>query len=132
MPKARAAARLALAGALAIAPALLGATPAGAQSAGSSGSGVLAPGAQFEQLCTPTDPALEELSGLAIVAGKTYGIGDSGTDESVTVMDGDCAVIGTLPVPVDPYDIEDMGVGPDGRLWLSDTGTTTDCGRRSL
>ncbi|MDH6281905.1 hypothetical protein M2280_003127 [Prescottella agglutinans] len=122
MPRARAAARLAMAGALAIAPALLGAAPSNAQSAGSSGSGVLAPGAQFEQLCTPTDPALEELSGLAIVAGKIYGIGDSGTDESVTVMDGDCAVTATLPVPVDPYDIEDMGVGSDGRLWLSDTG----------
>ncbi|GAB2650528.1 hypothetical protein ABI214_03955 [Prescottella soli] len=119
MPRARAAARLALAGALAIAPALLAAPSSGAQSAG---SGVLAPRAQFEHVCTPTDPALEELSGLAIVGGNTYGIGDSGTDESVTVMDGDCAVTGTLPVPVDPYDIEDMGVGPDGRLWLSDTG----------
>jgi len=110
-----------LAGAVAIGPVLL-AAPSGAQSAGSSGSGVLVTGAAFEQLCTPTDPAFEELSGLSIAGDKTYGIGDSGTDESVTVTDGDCAVTGALPVPVDPYDIEDMGVGPDGRLWLADTG----------
>lgn len=122
MRSARAAGRLALAGAVAFAPALLAAAPAGAQSTGSSGSGVLVTGAQFETLCTPADPAFAELSGLAIAGGKTYGIGDSGTDESVTVMDGDCAVTGTVPVPVDPYDIEDMGIGPDGRLWLSDTG----------
>jgi hypothetical protein len=114
---------LALAGALV--PALLTAAPSSAQSAGpsgSSGSGVLATGAQFDQLCMPTDPTLGELSGLAVAGGATYAIGDSGTDNSATVMDGDCATTGTLPVPVDPYDIEDMGVGPDGRLWLADTG----------
>ncbi|QKT14083.1 hypothetical protein [Rhodococcus sp. W8901] len=98
---------------------MLLAAPAAAQS---SGSGVLVTGAQFEQVCTPGDPALAELSGLAVAGGKTYGIGDSGTDDAVVVMDGDCAVTGTLSVPVDPYDIEDMGVGPDGRLWLSDAG----------
>lgn len=110
---------LALAGAaLTLVPTLL-AGPAAAQSAG---SGVLLPNARFEPVCTPTDPALAELSGLAVAGGKTYGIGDSGTDEAVVVLDGDCAVTDTVPVPVDPYDIEDMGVGPDGRLWLADTG----------
>nr|WP_137724883.1 hypothetical protein [Prescottella subtropica] len=103
---------------------ILTGAPAVAQS---TGSGVLADGAAFETLCTPTDPALEELSGLAIgsdgtAGGVMYAIGDSGTDDAVTVLDGTCRVTGSLPVPVDPYDIEDMGVGPDGRLWLSDTG----------
>ncbi|WP_430335584.1 hypothetical protein [Rhodococcus sp. ACT016] len=114
-----------MAGVVALGPALLAGVPATAQSAGSSGSsgsGVLLTGAQFEHLCTPTDPALEELSGLAVLGGKMYGIGDSGTDDFVTVMGDDCATVGTLPVPVEPYDIEDMGVGADGRLWLSDTG----------
>ncbi len=83
---------------------------------------MLLPNARFEPVCTPTDPALAELSGLAVLDGKTYGIGDSGTDDAVVVLDGNCAVTGTVPVPVDPYDIEDMGVGPDGRLWLADTG----------
>ncbi len=123
MRSARAAAGLALVGALV--PLLLTAAPSSSQSAGSSGSsgsGVPVTGAQFDQVCTPTDPALGELSGLAAVGGLMYAIGDSGADDSVTVMDGDCVTTGTLPVPVDPYDIEDMGVGPDGRLWLSDTG----------
>lgn len=100
-------------------PAAAAAAPAAAQS---SGSGVPVTGAQFEPVCTPTDPALEELSGLAVVAGATYGIGDSGTDDAVVVMDDDCAVTSTVPVPVDPYDVEDMASGPGGRLWLSDTG----------
>ncbi|BCN58692.1 hypothetical protein [Prescottella equi] len=105
--------------AAALVPSLSLAGPAAAQS---SGSGVLLPNARFEPVCTPTDPALAELSGLAVLDGKTYGIGDSGTDDAVVVLDGNCAVTGTVPVPVDPYDIEDMGVGPDGRLWLADTG----------
>ncbi|WP_231569580.1 hypothetical protein [Prescottella defluvii] len=112
--------RLSLAGAaLALVPSMLLAAPAAAQS---SGSGVLVTGAQFEQVCTPVDPALAELSGLAVSGDATYGIGDSGTDDAVIVMDGDCAVTATVPVPVDPNDIEDMGIGPDGRLWLADTG----------
>lgn len=116
----RGTARLSLAGAaLALAPALFLSGPATAQS---TGSGILLPAARFEPVCTPDDPALAELSGLAMVGGKTYGIGDSGTDDSVVVLDGDCAVTGTVPVPVDPYDIEDMGVDADGRLWLADTG----------
>lgn len=120
MASRRGTARLTLAGAaLALLPALFLAGPATAQS---TGSGILLPGAGFEPVCTPDDPALAELSGLAMVGGKTYGIGDSGTDDSVVVLDGDCAVTGTVPVPVDPYDIEDMGVGADGRLWLADTG----------
>lgn len=111
--------RLAFAAAVALAPALLLAGPSAAQS---TGSGVLLPNARFEPVCTPDDPALAELSGLAVVDGKTYAIGDSGTDDAVVVLDGNCDVTGTVPVPVDPYDIEDMGVGPDGRLWLADTG----------
>ncbi|MCL2535437.1 MAG: hypothetical protein FWE39_14855 [Nocardiaceae bacterium] len=128
MRSARTAARLSLAGAVALAPALLALTPSAAQSTGSGGSGgsgssgIVVAGARFEPLCTPTDPALEELSGLAVAGGKIYGIGDSGTDEYVTVLADDCTVTGSLPVPVDPYDIEDMGLGSDGRLWLSDTG----------
>ncbi|QCQ93791.1 hypothetical protein E7742_05720 [Rhodococcus sp. SGAir0479] len=80
------------------------------------------PDARFEPLCTPTDPVLEELSGLAVAGGAIHGIGDSGSDDAVVVLDDTCAVTETVPVPVDPYDIEDLGVGPDGRLWLADTG----------
>ncbi|RVW04313.1 hypothetical protein EGT50_05375 [Rhodococcus xishaensis] len=99
---------------------LLVAAPAASQSTGSSE--VPTSGARFEQWCTPADPALRELSGLAVADGRMYGIGDSGTDDTLAVLGGDCSAISTLPVPVDPYDVEDMGVGPDGRLWLSDIG----------
>lgn len=73
--------------------------------------------------CTPTDQALEELSGMAFVDGVLYAIGDSGTDHRVAVLDDGCAVTRWLDVPVDPYDVEDMA-SYDGDLWLSDTGST--------
>ncbi|WP_072802023.1 hypothetical protein [Rhodococcoides yunnanense] len=76
---------------------------------------------QFETYCTPTDPGLEELSGLTMVGGVLYGIGDSGTDHRVAALDSSCAVSRWLDVPVDPYDVEDLG-SHGGRLWLSDTG----------
>lgn len=76
----------------------------------------------FEGLCTPTDSGLEELSGLAVSDGDLYAVGDSGADHQVAVLDGDCGVRRWLPVPVDPRDVEDLAVGPDGRLWLADLG----------
>lgn len=90
---------------------------------------------EFGPLCTPDDSAigtpdeasLEELSGLVSAGGLLYAVGDSGSDRAVAVMDGNCAVQRWLPLPVDPYDVEDMASGPDGRLWLADTG---DNGRR--
>lgn len=87
---------------------------------GISASGISAPA--FEELCTPTDPGLEELSGLAVADGQIYAIGDSGNDDQVAVLDADCAVRRWLPVPIDPRDVEDLAIGPDGRLWLADLG----------
>ena len=77
--------------------------------------------ARWENLCTPTDPALEEVSGLAVTDDGIYAAADSGTDDSVRVLDDQCRVTGTLPLPVDPFDVEDLAQA-DGRLWLSDTG----------
>lgn len=76
---------------------------------------------QFDTYCTPTDPGLEELSGLTSIDGVLYAIGDSGNDHRVAVLDDSCAVSRWLEVPVDPYDVEDMA-SYDGQLWLSDTG----------
>ncbi|MGN5239886.1 hypothetical protein [Rhodococcus sp. SJ-3] len=78
-----------------------------------------------ENLCTPDDPSLDELSGLAVVGGRLFATPDAGVDESVVELDPDCAVVQRFPVPVDPYDIEDMTAGPDGRLWLADIGDNT-------
>ncbi|WP_213571744.1 hypothetical protein [Rhodococcus sp. USK13] len=90
----------------------------------------------FEPFCTPhtVDPgsipdeaSLDELSGLVSVKGRSYAVGDSGSDRAVADLDGSCGVTGWLSVPVDPYDVEDLATGPDGRLWLADIG---DNGRR--
>ncbi|NMM85913.1 hypothetical protein B2J88_16320 [Rhodococcus sp. SRB_17] len=75
----------------------------------------------FEPLCTPTDPGLEELSGMAALGDRIFAIGDSGNDEVVLEMDFDCVVRGRIPVPIDPYDVEDLG-SHAGLLILADTG----------
>lgn len=105
------------------------ALPAAAQpgSTGSTGSGGSSSGSvetsdtRFENLCTPTDPVLQEASGLAVAGDRIYAVGDSGTDHVVWVLDDQCRVTGSLQVPVDPFDVEDLALS-DGRLWLSDTG----------
>ncbi|MCK0092172.1 hypothetical protein HCA61_14065 [Rhodococcus sp. HNM0563] len=105
---------------VALACALPGAALAEADTAG-------VPVAEFpsENLCTPDDPALDELSGLAAVGGRLFATPDAGVDESVVELDLDCTVMQRFPVPVDPYDIEDLAAGPDGRLWLADIGDNT-------
>ncbi|WP_027499498.1 hypothetical protein [Rhodococcus sp. UNC363MFTsu5.1] len=112
--------RLAAVAVTVLASAALTAAPASAQPSAAPGSIEAAP-VEFENLCTPTDSALEELSGLAATDDGIYAAADSGTDDSVRVLDDQCRVIGTLPLPVDPFDVEDLAQA-DGRLWLSDTG----------
>ncbi|MGC0363687.1 hypothetical protein ABH922_001671 [Rhodococcus sp. 27YEA15] len=75
----------------------------------------------FDVLCTPTDPGLDELSGMVVVGDRLYGIGDSGNDDVVLEMGTDCHVHRRIPVPIDPYDVEDLA-SLDGALVLSDTG----------
>ncbi|MFD4294884.1 hypothetical protein ACFWPA_10325 [Rhodococcus sp. NPDC058505] len=91
----------------------------GPSAAPSSGAAVV--DAPLETLCTPTDPGLAELSGLASDGDRMFAIGDSGTDRTLWVLGPDCAVTGALPVPATPTDVEDLAL-VDGRLWLSDTG----------
>lgn len=103
---------------------LVSAAPAvAAESSGSAGSssGSAASDARFENLCTPTDLGLEEISGLVFTGDRIYAIGDSGTDDVVWVLDTECRVTDTVPVPPTPVDVEDMAFA-GGRLWLSDTG----------
>ncbi|NLU81422.1 hypothetical protein [Rhodococcus sp. HNM0569] len=76
----------------------------------------------FQPLCTPTDPGLTELSGLASAGGRLYAIGDSGSDDAIAELDTDCRVTRWIPVPVDTVDVEDLAVGGDGTVWLADTG----------
>lgn len=85
-----------------------------------SGTAFAAP-IDAETYCLPTDPGLAELSGLTSIDGALYAIGDSGADNRVAVLDGNCAVERWIEVPVDPYDVEDL-TAYDGSLWLADIG----------
>ncbi|WP_241384331.1 hypothetical protein [Rhodococcus sp. CH91] len=73
-------------------------------------------------LCTPDDSALEELSGLALLGSRMFAAPDAGEDERIVELGPDCSVRQRIPSPVDPYDVEDLAAGPDGRLWLGDLG----------
>ncbi|MGC0363610.1 hypothetical protein ABH922_001594 [Rhodococcus sp. 27YEA15] len=79
----------------------------------------------FENLCTPTDPGLEELSGMAVIGTSIYGIGDSGSDDRVAELDSNCQVRRWIPVGTPRIDVEDMASTEDGRLWLADIGDNT-------
>ncbi|GAB2937592.1 hypothetical protein GCM10027047_37720 [Rhodococcus aerolatus] len=72
--------------------------------------------------CTPDDPRLTELSGMVARDGDVLAVGDGGAAPQVVHLDAGCAATGTTTADVDPYDVEDLAAGPDGTLWLADTG----------
>lgn len=72
-------------------------------------------------VCPVTDERLAELSGLAVVDGGVWAVDDGGREVRVHRLDG-CEIVETRTADVDPYDVEDLAVGPDGSLWLADTG----------
>lgn len=78
--------------------------------------------AQPVQLCTPTDSALGELSGLGVRGEHLLAVGDGGRALRVAVLDAACATVGELSSPDDPRDVEDMAVAADGTVWLADIG----------
>jgi hypothetical protein len=83
-----------------------------------------APGTLLPQtLCTVDDPRLAELSGLAVVDGAVWAMADGGRRIQLHRLDpATCAVVESRTATVDPYDAEDLAVGPDGALWVGDTG----------
>lgn len=129
-PRARASAGSALRiGALAVIAAAafgMGGVAAASADTGRSGDGdghrIVTRELAARQLCTPTDPDLEEVSGLVVTGEVMYAIGDSGSDHQILVLGPGCAVVDVLEVPVPTVDVEDMALGPDGRLWLADIG----------
>jgi hypothetical protein len=74
------------------------------------------------------DPRLAELSGLVVDGDALWAMADGGSRVQVHRIDpGTCAIAETRSAPIDPDDPEDLARGPDGALWVSDTG---DNGRR--
>lgn len=72
--------------------------------------------------CQVTDPRLAELSGLVDLGTRMLASGDGGERVEVAVLDAGCQVVDVRTAAVDPYDPEDLALGADGTVWLSDTG----------
>lgn len=69
------------------------------------------------------DPRLDELSGMVVHDGGMWALSDGGRRVQVHRIDrSNCKVIDTRTADVDPYDAEDLAVGPDGALWAADLG----------
>jgi hypothetical protein len=76
-----------------------------------------------ESLCAVDDPRLDELSGMVVHDGGLWAMSDGGRSVQVHRIDrSNCNVIDTRTADVDPYDAEDLAVGPDGSLWVADLG----------
>ncbi|ANY08427.1 hypothetical protein AFB00_21550 [Pseudonocardia sp. HH130630-07] len=91
---------------------------------GAAASAVDAP----QPLCSTTDPQVAELSGL-VVDGPADGparlriiVDGGGTGEVVTVDPVSCAPLEVRDTGIAVTDVEDLGLAPDGTLWLADTG----------
>ncbi|MCX2953415.1 hypothetical protein ORI60_34250 [Lentzea sp. NEAU-D7] len=66
---------------------------------------------------------MQELSGLTSNGKQFFAVSDSDNGTlRIQVMGRDCVVKRTITAPVDPYDVEDLAMAPDGTLWASDTG----------
>jgi hypothetical protein len=73
--------------------------------------------------CRVTDERLSGLSGLASDGERWYAINDHDDGvASVYVLDRNCRIQRTITAPIDPFDVEDLALAPDGTLWLADTG----------
>jgi hypothetical protein len=73
--------------------------------------------------CAVEDPRLAELSGLAVAGNALWAMSDGGTRVELHRLDPDtCAVVDSLSAGVNPFDPEDLAVGPDESLWVADIG----------
>ena len=82
--------------------------------------GLVAPAGRV--LCTISDRRIGESSGLVAAGDSLYTVNDGGSRLRVYVLDRGCRVRRVIDNPLDPYDVEDLARGPDGRLWLADIG----------
>ncbi|WP_226363934.1 esterase-like activity of phytase family protein [Pseudonocardia abyssalis] len=80
-----------------------------------------------EVRCTVTDDRLAELSGMVVADGEVWAMSDGGRSVQVHRLDpggsgGGCEIVDTRTADVDPFDAEDLALGPDGEFWVADTG----------
>lgn len=83
----------------------------------------LQPPAAPQEVCTPAEPTLDELSGFVAAGDRWFAVPDGGERLEVFVLDpASCAVTEVVTADTDPFDIEDLALAADGALWLADTG----------
>lgn len=114
--------RAAVAGIVAAVGLGVGVAPGNAQPTSAVPTEVGFADAAVSDLCTPTEPELAEVSGLAVVGGELHAVADGGESVRVAVLGADCAVTRWVTDPLDPYDVEDLAVDGAGTLWLADIG----------
>ncbi|MDV6014489.1 hypothetical protein [Haloechinothrix sp. LS1_15] len=73
-------------------------------------------------LCIIDDERLPAISGMVADGDHWYVVNDGGWRLEVYVLDRDCVVREVRTDDTNPFDVEDLARGPDGTLWLSDTG----------
>ncbi|WP_300008235.1 hypothetical protein [Pseudonocardia sp.] len=73
-------------------------------------------------LCTVTDDRLAELSGMVVTDGAVWATADGGRRVEIHRLGADCEIADTRTADIDPYDAEDLALGPDGAMWVADTG----------
>lgn len=73
-------------------------------------------------VCQMNDSRLPEGSGLLVTDTGFDAINDGGLQIEVFHLDHLCQITGTTTAQVDPYDVEDLARGSDGRLWMADIG----------
>lgn len=57
-----------------------------------------------------------------MLGSQVWAVDDGGREVAVHRLDERCSVVETRTADIDPYDVEDLAVGPDGALWVADTG----------
>lgn len=73
--------------------------------------------------CEITDERLGELSGLVSSGDTWFAVSDGGDSVRVFVVDPQtCSVRDVITSDINPYDVEDLEIDAQGRLWLADTG----------
>ncbi|MEV4350795.1 hypothetical protein AB0J83_40580 [Actinoplanes sp. NPDC049596] len=78
-----------------------------------------------QRVCRIGDTRLNEISGMAAVAGGYVVVNDGADDPAgrrIFFLDGRCKVVRTVAYPSRPRDTEDLAVGADGTVWVADIG----------
>jgi hypothetical protein len=82
-----------------------------------------------EEVCTITDPRLNEISGMVRQA-NGFVVVDDGSDlashRQIFYLDDRCRVTRTVQYPYRPRDTEDLALARDGTLWVADIGDNNE------